>query len=176
MSALGAYPDLLDQTSLSPMFLRLFLTRDNFQDTVLAKDESTPRPDPVSPKPSFFISTMPIRNEHEEYALYLLEDLRVSHFLFLVFFLGLKPAQPRNRCAQCELADQECEIFTWGRACWTCERRLDHNCYLLRHKNWVSYYEQNKAQLQERSSNSLVIFLNLDANLFFLERHLIRSR
>ncbi|KAJ7078521.1 hypothetical protein C8R44DRAFT_754889 [Mycena epipterygia] len=81
---------------------------------------------------------MPRLNDHEWFTLYMLEDLRLQHFA----------PQPVDNCENCVEFGRECQIYSFGRACHECERRLDDTCYLMDINEWDRVY-QNQLSTQD---------------------------
>jgi hypothetical protein len=78
------------------------------------------------------------------FALFALEDQRVSLFLALNHRILVKPifpTQPYYRCRRCIALNEECNFNGWGRDCIACESRHHGDCdyrslhWFLRHKN-----------------------------------------
>ncbi|KAJ7480760.1 hypothetical protein FB451DRAFT_1171343 [Mycena latifolia] len=65
---------------------------------------------------------MPIMNEQEEFAIYMLED-----------------HPPSLPCERCLINGLICRFTSWGRSCWSCEHRLDDTCYLMQQLEFESF-------------------------------------
>ncbi|KAJ7157778.1 hypothetical protein C8R46DRAFT_1225481 [Mycena filopes] len=77
---------------------------------------------------------MPIRNVHEEFTLFMLEDF-----------------VPSSPCWQCQERGIDCFIRTWGRACIACERVLDNTCFLMDPEAWNTFYNDHHSEWAGRS-------------------------
>ncbi|KAJ7184896.1 hypothetical protein C8R46DRAFT_1209090 [Mycena filopes] len=77
---------------------------------------------------------MPIRNVHEEFTLFMLEDF-----------------VPSSPCWQCQERGIDCFIRTWGRACIACERVLDNTCFLMDPEAWNTFYNDHRSEWTGRS-------------------------